>query len=271
VSPATTSSATGLKAFYYNNNATAGSLSTWAAVDCEPKQGSGSLATNSYCILNKDAGSDIATLGHIIVGAINHVGALLQVNGPDALAGTIPFVIRNSASNTFYVDDSGVVTAPITFKSPNVQITGPDTSSGTIPFIIKNSAAASVLFADDSGVVTAPVQLKSANVQITGPDTASGTFPLAVKNSAATNILLVDDGGGVTAPVQLKSANIQANGADNAAGTFALTVKNQAGTIGFAVNNAGGITASGIAGANCAAGTVTLATMVVTNGIVTHC
>lgn len=60
-------------------------------------------------------------------------------------------------------------------------------------------------------------------------------------------------------------------GADNSAATFSIMFKNQATTITFAVNNAGGILTNGVGSVSCAANSVVLATLVVTNGIVTHC
>lgn len=63
----------------------------------------------------------------------------------------------------------------------------------------------------------------------------------------------------------------QVSSPDNNSGNFAMLLKNQAGTNLFGVNNAGGLLVSGTNAVSCAAASVSLTTLVVTNGIVTHC
>jgi hypothetical protein len=265
-----TTSANVVRGQLTNDNPAAGSVGTWAVVDCEAKIGAGSAATNNYCIRNGDPNSDIATVGHVAVGTLSHLGALLQVNGPDTSSGTLPFAIRNSAGFIFIVDDSGVVNAVTQIKSPSAVFTGPDTSSATVPLLVKSSTS-NVLLADDSGVVTVPSTFKSATVILTGVDNTGSTFPLIVRNQSNATSMSIDNTGVTNVPVAFRTGSVTINGLDNAAGTLGLQVRNLAGTSAFSINNAGGISANGIAGANCAAGTVSATTMVVTNGIVTHC
>jgi hypothetical protein len=73
--------------------------------------------------------------------------------------------------------------------------------------------------------------------------------------------------GTLTAP----AAKLFVQGADNSTGTFSIMLKNAATTVVFAVANDGKIQSAGVNSVSCAAGVVVAATMVVTNGIVTHC
>lgn len=138
-----------------NANATAGAITNYFAMVCDPLAGAGSEPTNKLCLRNADPNAGIATLGNVNIGTVAQPLAtrLLNIVGPDALVTTTPIFVSNSAAaRLFSLDDSGGsffgggVTlggpTPTGFGSGSVQLNG--ATSGFVRLVVASPTLSSV-------------------------------------------------------------------------------------------------------------------------------
>ena len=185
---------------------------------------------------------------------------------------------------------------------------GPMQGSGAAPtlnFCLQNKDPNGAITTLGSvGIGTASVPVSGRQLEIHGPDSSGTTDPIWVNASNARVQFYVSDGdvsqfsgnviigtggvlgGSLTINAATSGQAVKLVGATGTAGIQVVTVPDAATTLaGLAVpetftaaqtfsgtvNVTGALSANGTAAVSCGAGTVSLTTLTVTNGIITHC
>lgn len=176
-----------------NDNATAGSIGQYIAMQCTPLAGAGSEPTTKFCLRNIDANSGISTLGNVAIGSTAQpaTNTMLAIFGPDVSASTFPLFIKASGGLTlFSVADSGALAmeGPVTIGTSGSVV-------GTLSFV--NATSGSIKLSPPTGALT-PVILTLPDVTDTlATIHSSQTFTLTQTFSGTANFSGVLQGNGV--------------------------------------------------------------------------
>jgi hypothetical protein len=186
----------GINFNYTNDNTTAGAVSTYAAIACNPMIGSGSAPSGDYCIRNADPNGTIATLGKVVINSLTPPTAWFQVKGPDQSGSTFALSINDSVGNgLLVVNDAGNITASV----GNLSLGTPGSIAGSIAF---RGATSGYL-----QLITPNVALASANVILPN---AGGTLAEAITGTTGSI------GGSALAAGACTSGTATVNGATTA-------------------------------------------------------
>jgi len=112
--------------------------------------------------------------------------------------------------------------------------------------LVNRDSTASIVTVGGVNIGTLANSNGQGTLQIIGADSSGGTYPFFIKNGSSQNVFYVNNAGGVTVGI----------------GDLTLT----SGAV-----NAVNYKASGTLGVSCSAGSLNLATAVVTKGLITHC
>lgn len=138
---------------FQNDNAAAGSVGVYAAIDNEAMTGAGSRPSFYYFIRNGDATAGITTLGGIRIGDLNEATPrALTIQGADNSSGTYPVTVKNLAgNNVLLVNNAGEVGSYAWFLVNGVRVLGVRQTGWTAM-----SGASNAATAYDSGTITLP-------------------------------------------------------------------------------------------------------------------
>jgi hypothetical protein len=281
---ATTSNIHGFKAQLTNSNAAAGSVGAFAGLDCEAMAGAGSHPTFEYCIRNGNPQGAISTLGYVNIGSLAVSPIPLQIIGSN-LSGATPSIkiVDSAAARLFEVDNDGTLHGKGNAFAVNgagqLQLVGPDQSVSTVLMKAQDSAANRLFEIDGDGTLRTKGNGFTVNgsgqLLLNGPDQLVSTVVMKASDSTAARLFEIDDDGTLrgkgTGFLVNGSGQLFLTGIDQSGATTLFKATDSTAATLFEIHDNGALVTTGVTAVSCTAASVTLASLVVTNGLVTHC
>jgi hypothetical protein len=178
-----------------NDNATAGSVAAYFAMQCNPLTGAGSEPTTKFCLRNTDPNSGISTLGSMAIGTVAQPSptVALFIQGADVLGTSFAVSMKAlGGANLLSVANDGTLAmrGPVTVGLAGSVV-------GTIAFA--NATSGTIKLAPPTGALT-PVILTLPDVTDTlATIHTSQTFTQTQTFSGTANFSGVLQGNGVAA------------------------------------------------------------------------
>lgn len=165
-----------------------------------------------------------------------------------------------------------------TYAGVDCEAMGGSGSHPTFEYCIRNGNANGII-ASLGPVVIGQIGGSNAMLQIKGTDQSSSTSAMRVLDSTGASIFEMHDDGSMgmvgnmaVGALSGGSTRLFVKGLDQSSGTAAFAVADSTSANLFQVHDDGSLSTKGnITSVSCAAASVSLTTLVVTNGIVTHC
>jgi hypothetical protein len=281
---ATTSNIHGFKAQLTNSNAAAGAVGAFSGLDCEAMGGGGSHPTFEYCIRNGNPQGAISTLGYVNIGSLGVSPIPLQIVGSDQSVSTPSIKIVDSAAvRLFEVDNDGTLhgkgTAFAVNSAGQLQLNGPDQLVSTVLMKAQDSAANRLFEIDGDGTLRTKGNGFTVNgsgqLLLNGPDQLVSTVIMKASDSTAARLFEIDADGTLrgkgTGFLVNGSGQLFLTGIDQSGATTLFKATDSTAATLFEIHDNGALVTTGVTAVSCAAASVNLTTLVVTNGLVTHC